>query len=443
MQYATILGCLLASPLALAQFPPVGEYSDILKSPINPNITISYKTPEAGTCTTAFSTQKQFTGYIGLPPFTLAPVQQNYSINTFFWFTEARQNPETAPLTIWLNGGPGSSSMVGMFNENGPCEIIQMADGSYGTQARMWGWDRSSNILFIDQPAQVGFSYDTATNASYDLIDGLIHPLGPVPDGQPQHLWLNGTFSSNNPNNTANTTDIAAMAAWHFLQSFLSAFPQYNPGVHPNSSTVAATGINLFAESYGGTYGPTFANYFEEQNAKRENGTLPRNSTLEIKLSSLGIVNGMIDLLVQNYFYATFAYNNTYGIQAISQTDELNSIQDNENVCTRQIRRCRGLWQIQDPENDGDNADANDMCMSAQRTCNAEQADFMASGLDVYDIRVKNPSPYPPSAYLEYLNTASVQRAIGARVNFTASNPVVQSAFIASKHFQEDTATPY
>lgn len=45
--------------------------------------------------------------------------------------------------------------MIGMFAENGPCEVIQMPDGSYGTQARMWGWDRSSNILFIDQPAQV------------------------------------------------------------------------------------------------------------------------------------------------------------------------------------------------------------------------------------------------------------------------------------------------
>jgi hypothetical protein len=91
----------------------------------------------------------------GLPPFTLQPIQQNYSINTFFWFTEARQNPETAPLTIWINGGPGSSSLIGMFAENGPCEVIQMADGSYGTKARMWGWDRSSNILFIDQPTQV------------------------------------------------------------------------------------------------------------------------------------------------------------------------------------------------------------------------------------------------------------------------------------------------
>lgn len=45
-----------------------------------------------------------------------------------------------------------------MFAENGPCEVVQMADGSYGTQSRMWGWDRSSNILFIDQPTQVRIS---------------------------------------------------------------------------------------------------------------------------------------------------------------------------------------------------------------------------------------------------------------------------------------------
>jgi hypothetical protein len=66
MQY-TIITSLLAAPLlALAQFPPPVEYSKILKSPINENITIAYKTPPAGTCTTAFTTQKQFTGYIGM-----------------------------------------------------------------------------------------------------------------------------------------------------------------------------------------------------------------------------------------------------------------------------------------------------------------------------------------------------------------------------------------
>ncbi|KAI4789723.1 alpha/beta-hydrolase, partial [Aureobasidium sp. EXF-8845] len=371
-----------------------------------------------------------------LPPFTLQPIQQNYSINTFFWFTEARQNPETAPLTIWINGGPGSSSLIGMFAENGPCEVIQMPDGSYGTKARMWGWDRSSNILFIDQPAQVGLSYDTLTNMTHDLFEDKYYPIdgkNNIPsngEDTPSYAFMNGTFGSGDPLSTSNTTDISARAAWHFLQSFLSAFPQYNPGAQPNSSNISTTGINLFAESYGGTYGPTFANHFEEQNQKRENGTIPKNSTLEIKLASLGIVNGLIDSLIQDYYYATFAYNNTYGIQTISQTDELNLIEQYNNDCSKQTNICRSIANASDPEGEGDNSQVNMACQTAVYDCNSLMGPFQKSNLSVYDIRVDNPSPDPPNAYLEYLNTASVQKAIGARVNYTTSSNAVFNAFI-------------
>lgn len=87
--------------LVAAQTPSDIIFSNITRSPTNPNITISYKTPDPGTCTTVFESQKQYSGYISLPPYTLEPIQQNYSINTFFWFIEARDKPETAPLTIW------------------------------------------------------------------------------------------------------------------------------------------------------------------------------------------------------------------------------------------------------------------------------------------------------------------------------------------------------
>ncbi|KAK3115656.1 hypothetical protein LTR53_004809, partial [Teratosphaeriaceae sp. CCFEE 6253] len=104
MKLPSTLAALVACfALAAAQYPPPASYQNILTSPLNRNISISYKQPPAGTCTTAYATQKQYTGYIGIPPYTLAPIQQNYSMNTFFWFVEARQVPETAPLTIWLN----------------------------------------------------------------------------------------------------------------------------------------------------------------------------------------------------------------------------------------------------------------------------------------------------------------------------------------------------
>jgi carboxypeptidase C (cathepsin A) len=428
---------------AAAGYPPPVSYQNILNSPLNSNITVSYKQPDAGTCQTAFTTQKQYTGYIGIPPYTLAPIQQNYSINTFFWFFEARQLPESAPLTIWMNGGPGSSSMIGLFNEVGPCEVVQTEDGTYGTQLRMFGWDRSSNMLFIDQPDQVGFSYDSATNASMDLLSGKVFepPTAPIP-GLPDYMYLNGTFGTASAEDaydaTANTTDIAAQATWHFLQTWLAAFPQYNPATRRNvtgnqwSSWVnVPIGVNLFTESYGGKYGPAFARYFEQQNQLRSNGSLPSNSTLEIRLESVGIMNGLIDDLVQDQLYPEFAYNNTYGIQAISQTDELNAISMNHQ-CVSQIQDCRAAMSASDPEGYGDNSTVNSLCNTAQYTCNNLTAAYTSAGYDVYDIREKLPSPNPPAAYAEYLNNASVLQAIGAAVNYTESNPYVQASFIST-----------
>ncbi|KAK3077119.1 hypothetical protein LTS18_011169 [Coniosporium uncinatum] len=181
-----LLRLLPLTAFAVAQFPPPAKYDKVIKSPIDPRITVSYKSPQPGTCQTVYETQRQYTGiadgtydcYITLPPNTLQPYQQDYTINTFFWFVESRLNPATSPLTIWLNGGPGSSSMIGLVNENGPCEVVQLPNnpdgsfGGYGTQARMWGWDRSSNILYVDQPDQVGFSFDKLMNGTLDLLRG-------------------------------------------------------------------------------------------------------------------------------------------------------------------------------------------------------------------------------------------------------------------------------
>jgi carboxypeptidase C (cathepsin A) len=295
---------LFAATANSSQFLARPTYDTVLQSAINSNITISYNRPNASTCATAFAHQKQYAGYINLPPFTLAPFQQNYSTNTFFWFFESRTSPRTAPLTIWLSGGPGSSSMVGLFEETGPCETVQLSSGSYSTQPRLWGWDRSSNLLFIDQPTRTGFSYDERVNATVDLSKDfpfmLENRMQPRPLAPNTSAWrvMNGTFASDRAVNTQDSTAIAARAFWHFLQGFLSAFPQYNPGTRPNRTTIEPAGVNLFAESYGGMYGPTFADYFEVQNDRRNNGSLP-DSTLVIQLDSVGIINGAVDFLTE------------------------------------------------------------------------------------------------------------------------------------------------
>jgi carboxypeptidase C (cathepsin A) len=197
-----VVWCLLVC--VWSQFLPPLDPAKVITSPINSNITIDYREPTVGTCETIFTDQKQYTGYITLPPFTLAPIQQNYSINTFFWFVEARENSSTAPLTIWMNGGPGSSSLIGFFQENGPCEVLQLPDGTYGTVPRVWGWDRMSNMIFIDQPTQTGLSYDVQQNFTRDFWNDTYTPG--VDPGSSSILSGQGTFGSQNQRATANTT---------------------------------------------------------------------------------------------------------------------------------------------------------------------------------------------------------------------------------------------
>ena len=433
--------------LSLAQqFPLPVTYDTVIKSPVDPSITVSYKEPDADTCATAFGSQKQYSGYVNLPPFTLEPFQQDYSINTFFWFFEARDNPETAPLTIWLNGGPGQSSMVGLFAEVGPCEVIQQSDGSYGTQPRLWGWDRSSNILFIDQPTQAGFSYDGRVNASIDFsnddpaaVDSREEP-SPLPADVPAWRFKNGTFSSGLTTSTEDLTAIAARSSWHFLQGFLSAFPQYNPGTRPGSDVVESAAVNLFAESYGGTYGPIFADFFEDQNERRKDGTISSDA-IDIHLGSVGIVNGVLDVVVAATSALQFAYNNTYGIKGIDLTTYQNGIAtvNEEMGCSDLVTQCGLLAATNDPDNLGTDEDTNNVCASALYVCQVAAGPAQAVPRSVYDYRVE-PQIGPAAAYVEYLNEADVLQSIGAPVNFTSSSSAVMNAFNFSESLQPDSS---
>ncbi|KAI4377702.1 hypothetical protein MLD38_015287 [Melastoma candidum] len=83
----------------------------------------------------------------------------------FYWFIEAEENPEDKPLVLWLNGGPGCSSIAyGEAEEIGPFHIE--ADGST-IYLNPYSWNKVANILFLDSPVGVGFSY---SNTSSDIF---------------------------------------------------------------------------------------------------------------------------------------------------------------------------------------------------------------------------------------------------------------------------------
>ncbi|XP_058081267.1 serine carboxypeptidase-like 25 [Magnolia sinica] len=84
----------------------------------------------------------------------------------FYWLTEAATAPESKPLVIWLNGGPGCSSIAyGASEEIGPFRLHK--SGSR-LNLNKHSWNLVANLLFLEAPAGVGFSY---TNTSFDLND--------------------------------------------------------------------------------------------------------------------------------------------------------------------------------------------------------------------------------------------------------------------------------
>ncbi|KAH8307227.1 hypothetical protein KR044_007972 [Drosophila immigrans] len=82
-------------------------------------------------------------------------VNKEYNSNLFFWYFPSEQNPETAPVVLWLQGGPGASSMIGLFMENGPLQLH--SEGKL--QKRKYNWAKTHNMIFIDSPVGSGFSF--------------------------------------------------------------------------------------------------------------------------------------------------------------------------------------------------------------------------------------------------------------------------------------------
>lgn len=90
-------------------------------------------------------------------------------------------------------------------------------------------------MLYLSQPVGVGFSYETTIEASY--VNGTFYNAS---EGLPNL----GRYSLVDPDRT-NTTEAAAIGAWHILQAFLELSPKMDPDITNKT-------FNLWTESYGG-----------------------------------------------------------------------------------------------------------------------------------------------------------------------------------------------
>ncbi|KAI0073543.1 alpha/beta-hydrolase [Panus rudis PR-1116 ss-1] len=204
------------------------------------------------------------------------------NMSMWFWFFEARNNPESAPFTLWLNGGPGCSSMIGLFQVN---------PDSNSTVINPFSWNNISNVIYIDQPIGVGFSHGT--------------------------ISVNSTFA-------------AAPPVWQAFQILFES---------PQFSKFSRREFIFATESYGGHYGPEFVTFFDQQNALIEQGKVKGE---KISVSALMVNNGWYDPLIQNKAYVDFAtFAPGYGqLQSDDVLAKLNDSYFREGGCRDQELAC-------------------------------------------------------------------------------------------------------
>jgi len=189
-------------------------------------------------------------------------VNESADANLYYWFFKADIDPANAPLVLWMTGGPGCSSELALFFENGPYQINTTLD----VIPNRFAWNQYANLLYVDQPVGTGFSY-----ADEDYVTG---------------------------------ETLVGADMYTFLQKFFAMYPQF-----------MGQDFYIVGESYGGHYVPTVAAAVVAGNANKSN--------IHIELKGVGIGNGLVDPIIQDASYGPFAMMN--GLIDESEYEAINS----------------------------------------------------------------------------------------------------------------------
>lgn len=205
----------------------------------------------------------------------------------FFWFFESRNEPETDPVVLWLNGGPGCSSFTGLLMELGPCRVNP---DSKGTTLHPHSWNTNASTLFLDQPVGTGFSYGSTK---------------------------------------ISTSAEGALEVYSFLRLFMHSFTKYRD-----------LDFHVTGESYAGHYIPEIARVINTNNIKIVEKGLPKEDLINLK--SILIGNGITDTLTQYKYYANMAEDTKYG--PILTKKQIKAMKRSYPACKYLLKKCYA-WQ--------------------------------------------------------------------------------------------------
>jgi cathepsin A (carboxypeptidase C) len=315
---------------------------------------------------------KQYSGYLDIAE----------DKHLFFWFFEARFRPDEAPLVLWLNGGPGCSSSTGLLFELGPCNI---ADGGRSTTRNQHSWNTHANMIFLDQPVNVGYSY--------------------ADDGT-----------------TVNNSPVAGQDVYAFLELFLNRFSKYSH-----------LPFHIAAESYGGIYAPNIASVIHKENQALSLAPNPRIK--KINLASVILANGLTNPYIQYGSIADYACEGPFPVYPDPDGPQCTALRTKEPTCQRLVQACY-------------NFNSKLACVPAQLYCNSQLFGPLSQlGLNLYDVRKKcdkqkdkdGPLCYQQMGWIEtWMNNPENKAALGVDPSrdFESCNMEVNQAFT----FQGDGA---
>ena len=164
----------------------------------------------------------------------------------FYWLFKSRSDKTNDPLVFWLTGGPGCSSVLAIFTENGPFHV----ENDLNLTVNSYSWNEEANVVFVDQPVGTGYSKGS-------ILD------------------------------YATSEEVISSDFYVFLQGFLERFPEFK-----------GRAMFITGESYAGHYIPAIGSYVYAQN----------NS--DVNLVGVAIGNGWVDPYIQYPAYNTFALEN-------------------------------------------------------------------------------------------------------------------------------------
>ena len=193
---------------------------------------------------------------------------------------ENDDDDDEIPFVVWLTGGPGCSSTLALLTENGPCSVNK--DGK-GTTVNPNSWTEAAHVLWLDQPAGVGFSYGDENDSGEAMV---------------------------------------GEDAYYFFQAFFQSHPEY-----------AKNPLYIIGESYAGHYVPAITHRIWEGNQS------PCEKCIPLNLAGLAIGNGLTAPEEQYPWYPEMVWNNSHGIKVVSES-VYDAMTKAVPACTTLIHQC-------------------------------------------------------------------------------------------------------